>query len=122
MKRCTEIRLGAVDKTLRVTFGDGQSFGLPHELLRVFSPSAEVRAHDGTWDLPPRRRGVAVKSAEPVGNYAVRLVFDDGHDSGLFSYELLHDLGSQKMRRMREYLRELKRQGKTRHRTLRKRT
>ncbi len=122
MRRCTEIGLGTSTGLLRVSFSDGKSFALPHELLRVFSPSAEVRAHDGTWDLPARRKGVRVKQAEPVGNYAVRLVFDDGHDTGLYSFDLLHDLGSNKMRRMREYIRELKKQGKTRHRTLRKRT
>ncbi len=118
MRRCTEIRVGAADRALRVRFSDGAQFVLPHEMLRVYSPSAEVRGHDGNWNIPPRRRGVTINSVEMVGNYAVRIVFDDGHDSGLYSFELLYILGESKFRMMREYVRELRRQGKTRSRTI----
>jgi DUF971 family protein len=122
MKSLSEVRIGSARKALSVTFSNGDSFVLPHELLRVFSPSAEVRCHDGSWDIPPRRRGVLVKNAELVGNYALRLTFDDGHDTGLFSFDLLHSLGENKFRRMREYVRELKRQNKTRWRTVLKKS
>jgi|JI10StandDraft_1071094.scaffolds.fasta_scaffold598933_1 DUF971 family protein len=122
MHRCVEVRIGSAERALWVSFSDGTNFRIPHELLRVFSPSAEVRCHDGSWDIPPRRRGVLVKKAEPVGNYALRLCFDDGHDTGLYSFELLHDLGTNKFKHMREYVRELKRQGKARRRLVSKKT
>merc|ERR1711991_1071954 len=75
-------------------FESGESFALTAELLRVESPSAEVQGHGaGQKTTPSGKQNVAISRVEPVGNYAVRLVFDDGHDSGLFSWDILHDYG-----------------------------
>ena len=112
----SEIRLSK--HVLRITF-DGTTFALPAELLRVYSPSAEVRGHDGVWNIPPLRRNVMLANAEAVGNYAVKLTFSDLHDSGIFSYKLLFDMGARKFFYMRRYLRELKSQNKQRERKVR---
>lgn len=81
-------------RLLQVSYADGTSYELPCEYLRVFSPSAEVRGH-GLLEpmLVPGKREVNIARIEPVGHYAVRLVFDDGHDTGLYSWEVLEDLG-----------------------------
>ncbi|WP_025897260.1 gamma-butyrobetaine hydroxylase-like domain-containing protein [Sneathiella glossodoripedis] len=90
----TEVRLKKTDKKLRVTFSDGQQFEFPAELLRVESPSAEVQGHGASQkQLIAGRRHVGIMSLEPVGNYAVRLQFDDLHDTGLFSWNFLYNLG-----------------------------
>ena len=87
----TEIRLKRKSRLLEVAFSDGQRFELPFEYLRVYSPSAEVRGHGpGQETLQLGKHEVDIKAAEPVGNYAVRLVFDDGHDTGLFTWDYLH--------------------------------
>jgi DUF971 family protein len=79
---------------LEVVFDDGSKFELTFEYLRVFSPSAEVRGHGGGEGiLQLGKHNVGISAVEPVGNYAVRLLFDDGHDTGLYSWSLLHDLG-----------------------------
>ena len=91
----TEIKLLRAERILELHFPDGGHFKLPCEYLRVFSPSAEVRGHgpdQGTIQVG--KKAVAIDAIEPVGNYAVKLTFDDGHDSGLYSWELLYDLGA----------------------------
>jgi DUF971 family protein len=91
----TELRLSDQGRRLRVTFDDGQQFAMSAEFLRVHSPSAEVRGHGpGQEVLQVGKENVRVLRIEPIGNYAVRLVFDDEHDSGLYSWKLLYDLGS----------------------------
>ena len=90
----SEIRLASDKHTLHVTFESGESFALTAELLRVESPSAEVQGHGAEQKTTPSgKQNVAISRVEPVGNYAVRLVFDDGHDTGLFSWDILHDYG-----------------------------
>jgi len=104
----SELRLRKDRKALTVTFDDGESFELAAEYLRVRSPSAEVQGHS-----PAERRTVAGKQdvaileIHPVGNYAVRLVFDDMHSTGIFSWDYLFELGSNRERYWREYLGEL---------------
>lgn len=90
----TELRLKKRERVLEVSFDDGQRFALPAELLRVESPSAEVQGHgSGQKKIVPGKRAVAIERIEPVGSYAVRLVFSDGHDSGLFTWDYLRELG-----------------------------
>jgi DUF971 family protein len=82
-------------RLLRIAFDDGARFEIPFELLRVESPSAENKGHGGAGTLPPvtGKANVGVTRADPVGRYAVRIGFDDGHDTGLYSWDLLYDLG-----------------------------
>lgn len=92
-------------KVLAVTFSDGEQFQLPFEYLRVYSPSAEVRGHGpGQETLQIGKHNVVIAAIEPVGNYAVRLVFDDGHDTGLYTWAYLHELGREREQRWRKYL------------------
>lgn len=110
-----EIRLARAKRRLDVTFDDGARFSLPAEYLRVESPSAEVQGHGpGERKTVPGKQGVGIAAIEPVGNYAVRLLFDDGHDTGIYSWELLHALGAQQSERWRAYLAALERQGLSR--------
>lgn len=89
-----QLRFSRADKALHVTFDDGKRFAIPFETLRVESPSAEVQGHGaGEKRLVTGKENVLVTAAEPVGRYAVRLVFDDGHDSGLFTWDYLYALG-----------------------------
>jgi DUF971 family protein len=91
----TDIKLRTRSRVLEVLFEDGARFELPFEYLRVHSPSAEVKGHGpGQEVLVLGKQNVGIKAIEPVGQYAVKLVFDDGHDSGLFSWKYLHELGS----------------------------
>lgn len=100
----SEIRLAPDKRVLHVSFETGESFALSAELLRVESPSAEVQGHGaGQKTTPAGKRNVAITSIEPVGNYAVRLVFDDGHDTGLFSWDILHDYGLRQDSLMADY-------------------
>jgi DUF971 family protein len=101
----TEIRLDRATRILHVTFDDGVRFALPAEYLRVESPSAEVQGHgpDQKTILGGKQR-VGIGAVEPVGHYAVRLVFDDGHDTGIFSWDYLHELGMDQDRRWAAYL------------------
>lgn len=86
-----------------------QRFELPVELLRVYSPSAEVRGHSGEdRKLQTGKKYVGIRQIQPVGNYAIRIVFDDGHDSGIFAWDFLHDLGQNQNRYWQDYLAELK--------------
>jgi DUF971 family protein len=90
----TELRLRTASRLLQVTFDDSQVFELPFEYLRVYSPSAEVMGHGpGQEVLVTGKSEVRIRAIEPVGQYAVKLVFDDGHDTGLFTWKYLYELG-----------------------------
>jgi len=90
----TEIKLHQHSKVLEIAFADGRSFRLPYELLRVYSPSAEVRGHGpGQEVLQVGKREIAIKEVEAVGHYAIRPTFSDGHDTGIYSWDYLYDLG-----------------------------
>jgi DUF971 family protein len=104
----TELRLHKDRKTLTVSFGNGQSFDLPAEYLRVRSPSAEVQGHSPEErKTVPGKKNVMILEVQPVGNYAVRLVFDDLHSTGIFSWAYLHELGREYRRYWQDYLDEL---------------
>ncbi|MEZ5474057.1 MAG: DUF971 domain-containing protein [Steroidobacteraceae bacterium] len=101
----TEIKLRTRSRVLEVSFADGQRFELPFEYLRVNSPSAEVKGHGpGQEVLVLGKQNVGIRAVEPVGQYAVKLVFDDGHDTGLYSWKYLYELGSDREQRWRRYL------------------
>ncbi len=103
-----EIRLAKDRRSLNITFDDGTSFALPAELLRVTSPSAEVQGHsDAERKTVGGKRNVAILSVDPVGNYAVRIGFDDMHNTGIYSWVFLHDLGVNSTVRFQEYLDDL---------------
>ena len=86
-----------------------ERYELPAELLRVYSPSAEVRGHSPDQrTLQTGKKNVGIKQIEPVGNYAIRIAFDDGHDSGIYAWAYLHELGTEQERFWQEYLQELK--------------
>lgn len=113
--RAEEILYTKATKTLTVAFEDGQRFELPAELLRVESPSAEVQGHGpGQKQLVAGRRQVGIIRIEPVGSYAVRLVFDDLHDSGLFTWDYLYELGQERETRWAAYLKALGERGLSR--------
>ena len=104
----TRINYRKSARTLVLVFQD-REFELPAELLRVLSPSAEVRGHgDGDRTLQTGKKYVHISGIEPVGNYAIRLTFDDGHDTGLYGWDYLRDLGENQERYWQDYLRELK--------------
>ena len=107
----TEIRLRRAEKRLEVDFDDGARFSLPAEYLRVESPSAEVQGHGpGERKTVAGRRHVGIVSLEPVGNYAIRILFDDTHDTGIYSWEFLHTLGREQTIRWQAYLKALERE------------
>jgi DUF971 family protein len=111
----TEITLHQASRILEIAFSDGEVFRLPCEFLRVYSPSAEVRGHGpGQEVLQIGKRDVDIKAIEPVGNYAVRLVFSDGHDTGLYSWEYLHHLGTHLEGLWKEYVARLAKAGASR--------
>jgi len=115
MAIATEIRLKRAEHMLEVAFDDGARFNLPVEYLRVESPSAEVQGHGpGQKQIVAGRRHVGIMAIEPVGNYAVRLVFDDLHDTGIYSWEYLHQLGREQSRRWASYLDALAARGMSR--------
>jgi len=100
----TEIRLRTLSRVLEVVFDDGARFLLPFEYLRVHSPSAEVKGHGpGQEVLVLGKQNVGIKAVEPVGQYAVKLVFDDGHDTGLFSWKYLRELGEEQASKWAAY-------------------
>ena len=104
----TELRLDKDKLVLTVTFDDGRSFALPAELLRVLSPSAEVQGHSPEQRVTVGgKKNVGIVRLEPVGNYAVRIVFDDGHDTGLFVWAYLRELGENREARWQSYLQDL---------------
>jgi DUF971 family protein len=101
----TEIKLRTESRLLEVRFDDGSLFQLPFEYLRVFSPSAEVKGHGGgEGALVRAKQAVGIRRIEPVGNYALRLHFDDGHDTGLYSWTVLHELGTHRSANWARYL------------------
>jgi DUF971 family protein len=113
--RPTEINLHQVSRVLDIAFEDGKSFSLPVEYLRVFSPSAEVRGHGpGQEVLQVGKREVNVSAIEPVGMYAVKLVFTDGHDTGIYSWDYLYDLGVKQEANWKTYVARLQAAGKSR--------
>jgi len=103
-----EIRLAKDRRTLHVSFDDGQTFSLPAELLRVASPSAEVQGHsEAQRKTVGGKRNVTILSVDAIGNYAVRLGFDDMHSTGIYSWAFLRDLGVNAERRFQDYLDDL---------------
>jgi DUF971 family protein len=101
----TEIRLRRASRLLEVSFSDGTRFELPFEYLRVHSPSAEVKGHGpGQEVLVLGKENVGISAVEPVGQYAVKLVFDDGHDTGLYTWKYLVELGRERAQKWARYL------------------
>jgi DUF971 family protein len=102
------ITLHGESRVLEIGFSDGSRFRIPFELMRVYSPSAEVQGHGpGQHVLQTGKRGVNIVALEPVGNYAVKPTFSDGHDSGIFSWDYLYQLGSNQEQLWAEYERRL---------------
>ncbi len=113
--RPSEIRLKRDEKILEVDFEDGVTVALPAELLRVESPSAEVQGHGpGQKTIIAGRRHVGIMGVEPVGNYAIRIKFDDMHDTGIFSWDTLFDMGARKDELWNDYLAALAEKGLSR--------
>ena len=111
----TEIRLKKEEKRLEVDFDDGLTFSYPAEFLRVVSPSAEVQGHNPSQkQTVAGRRHVGIMRVEPVGNYAVRIVFDDLHDSGIYTWKYLYEIGTGQESLWAEYLEELQAKGLSR--------
>jgi DUF971 family protein len=101
----TEIKLHQTSRVLELAFDNGRAFRLPYEFLRVHSPSAEVRGHGpGQETLQTGKREVTIKEVEPVGHYAIRPTFSDGHDTGIYSWDYLYDLGERQDDLWRRYL------------------
>jgi DUF971 family protein len=104
----TELKVDKDRRLLTVAFDDGASFAIAAELLRVMSPSAEVQGHSPEERVTvPGKKAVRILRIEPVGNYAARIVFDDGHDTGLYTWTYLRELGENKEERFQDYLAEL---------------
>lgn len=104
----TEVRLRTRSRVLEVAYGPDERYELPFEYLRVYSPSAEVRGHGpGQETLQLGKHEVGVKAVEPVGRYAVRIVFDDGHDTGLYTWGYLRELGRTRDEKWQRYLERL---------------
>lgn len=111
----TELRVSKDRRLMTVSFPGHQAFELPAEMLRVLSPSAEVQGHSPEQRVTvPSKRNVAISKIEPTGNYAIRITFDDGHDTGIFTWDYLHTLGHEKAERWQTYLDELAAKGLTR--------
>jgi DUF971 family protein len=113
----TELRLAKDKRSLHIAFDDGTAFDLPAEYLRVTSPSAEVQGHSpAERKTVPGKREVAILGVEPVGNYAVKLIFDDLHDTGIFGWDYLYKLGAEQGEKWQAYLDELAAKGLSRDR------
>jgi DUF971 family protein len=111
----TEITLHQKSRRLELAYDDGQRYQLDFEYLRVFTPSAEARGHGpGQETLQTGKRNVTIERIEPVGTYALRFVYSDGHDSGLYSWDLLHNLAVHHDELWAEYLKQLENQGQSR--------
>lgn len=111
----TEIKLHQASRLFEIAFDSGERFELSYEYLRVFTPSAEARGHGpGQETLQVGKRDVGIERIEPVGNYAVRPVFSDGHDSGLYSWDMLYNLGKHHAELWDTYLERLAAEGKSR--------
>ena len=116
--RPTDINMHQKSRVLEISFEDGNTFSLPCEYLRVYSPSAEVRGHGpGQEVLQLGNEGVNIEKIEPVGNYAIQLYFDDGHSTGIYSWETLYTMGSNYDGLWQEYLDRLKAAGHQRKST-----
>ncbi len=101
----TEIKLHQASRLMELSFADGTKFRLPYEFLRVYSPSAEVRGHGpGQETLQIGKREVTIAEIEPVGHYAIRPKFSDGHDTGIYSWDYLYDLGERQPALWEQYL------------------
>ena len=110
-----EIRLHQSSRVLEIGYADGKSFRLPCEFLRVYSPSAEVRGHGpGQEVLQVGKRDVNITKIEPVGNYAVQLTFSDGHDTGIYSWDLLYEYGNHQDDMWQQYLTRMQEAGASR--------
>ncbi len=110
-----DVILYAVSRQLEISFDDGARFRLPAEYLRVYSPSAEVRGHGvGNEVLQTGKQHVAITGLEPVGHYALKIIFDDGHDSGLYSWAYLYELGVKHDQYWQDYLNRLAAAGASR--------
>ncbi len=110
--RPTDINLHQQSRVLEIAFDDGKRFSLPCEYLRVYSPSAEVRGHGpGQEVLQFGKEQVNIKAIEPVGNYAVKLEFDDGHNTGIYSWDTLYALGDNQEELWADYMDRLKKAG-----------
>jgi len=111
----TEIKLHQTSRVLEIAYSDGRAFKLPYELLRVYSPSAEVRGHGpGQETLQVGKRDVTIAEVEPVGHYAIQPRFSDGHDSGIFSWDYLYELGTEQDALWERYLSKLAAAGASR--------
>ena len=111
----TKLTLLQKQRTLAITFDNGEQYELPCEYLRVYSPSAEVRGHGGQSSvLQTGKKNVNIIGIDPVGNYAVKLIFDDGHNTGLYSWDVLYDLATHHAKYWEDYLTRLKNNGSSR--------
>ena len=111
----TEIKLHQLSRQLEITFNNGTRFELPYEFLRVYSPSAEVRGHGpGQEVLQVGKKNIAIKGIEPVGSYAVTLTFSDGHDTGIYSWDYLYELGANYVALWGRYLSRMEAAGASR--------
>lgn len=111
----SEIKLHQKSRRLELIYEGGESYSLDFEYLRVYTPSAEARGHGpGQETLQTGKREVVIERLEPVGTYALRLVFSDGHDSGLYSWDLLYNLGKHHEELWQEYLKQIETQGLSR--------
>ena len=111
----TEIKLHQKSRILEIAFANGVGFRLPFEFLRVYSPSAEVRGHGpGQEVLQAGKKDVEITRIEPVGSYAVQLTFSDGHDTGIYSWDLLYDYGVRQDEMWRHYLKRMEEAGASR--------
>src|SRR5512140_1248695 len=111
----TEIKLHQRSRVMELSFSDGRNFSLTYELLRVYSPSAEVRGHGpGQEVLQVGKKDIDITHVEPIGSYALQLVFSDGHDSGLFSWDYFYSLGMHQDEMWQHYLQRIKEAGASR--------
>ena len=111
----TEIKLHQKSRVLEIAYANGRIFSLPCEFLRVYSPSAEVRGHGpGQETLQAGKKNVEIKTVEPVGNYAVQLAFSDGHNTGIYSWDILYDYGLRQEEMWAQYLERLEAAGASR--------
>ncbi len=111
----TNIDFKKAERVLHIAFEDGATFELPAEYLRVESPSAEVQGHGAATKVTVAgKKNVSIAKIEPIGRYAVRLIFDDGHDTGLYSWDYLHKLGRDRIKRWFEYESRLRAAGLSR--------
>lgn len=112
--RPVRVRVRRAERVVDIAFDDGAAFQLPAELLRVESPSAEVQGHSGPKQLVSGKRDVGIAAVEPVGHYAIRISFDDGHNTGIYSWSYLRELGECQTTLWEDYLQALQHAGATR--------